>query len=270
LPLEIHLPSVETYQETLLNRRVASMAFSDNGRTVSLTMDPVDDNTMKYTTLRYTDSTGTEKSIRIENAVTTVAAPGLKTGAAYSLTSTYNPVGAGSDLMDALPSNEEVSEQLKMNFTGWTVMSCSDGYFFPVASNFGSIIDGNPATYYHSQWQGGIGPFPHWILIDMKQAIACNITFVEMWRSPDYWLSDSKTVQFFVSNTPDPNGVSWVKITEGVFPNSAEPSGCRTTFTIPNGVNADYGRYMKVVLPDNWGREAYVQFADFNFYGKSK
>jgi hypothetical protein len=243
------------------------MIFADNGRNISITMNTVNDPTMKYTTLRYTDANNTEQSIHIENSATVVTASGLKTGASYTLTSTFNPVGAGDDLVDAFPYSSKTPDQLKVNVAGWTAFACSD-----YASGMGpeNIIDGSLDTQWHSQWSPTAAPLPHWIILDMGSSLICNVSLVEIWRGYEWWwLNDTHIVEFYTGNSPDAGSSSWVKVFQAEFgePKTIEAMG--TTINIPAGADVDHGRYLKLVTPDS-RRTPYTNISELYFYGKSK
>ncbi|GHT23133.1 hypothetical protein FACS189430_05940 [Bacteroidia bacterium] len=272
---KIQLSVSDDYKAPMIGREVNSIEFTNNGRTVSLNLNRVHDTAMKYTTLKYKDASNKEQSIRIENDAATVTVPGLQTGTAYTLTSTFQPAGSGKKLVDAPPYASKIPDKIKMNFAEWKALSCSSETA-NTGGGFTTVIDDKTNTYWHSAW--GVDPlpqFPHWILIDMATPINCDITSIEMFRSPTLGIdTDTKTVQYFVSNHPeiDPaKNTTWKKIAEGSFKKGAIYENVRTTVNIPEGINiADYGRYLKIVFPDNWGRETYSQLAEFYFYGTSK
>ncbi|MDQ3683080.1 MAG: discoidin domain-containing protein [Bacteroidota bacterium] len=61
---------------------------------------------------------------------------------------------------------------VKANRTGWTITASSEELTGEGAVNGRAavVVDGNPATYWHSKYVGGAVPFPHWLIIDMKKA----------------------------------------------------------------------------------------------------
>jgi hypothetical protein len=252
----------------LISRVVESMLITDNGQSITLTLSPVNEaSRMQYTTLRYTDNT--EKSLRIENNTNTVVIPGLKTGTPYTLTSTFIfPAELGGTSVDAIPPDLTVPEELKVSFVGWTVLASS-----PYESYWGvpaNIIDGNTETFWHSATNA---PFPHWLIIDMGSVIEnCMLSKIEAYRTHLWWYGDTKTIQFFMGEDPNPNG-DWVKVAEGKFSADVSTVAVKTIINIPNGgVDIGQGRYLKVVLPDN-NREdggTLVSLAEFYFYGYTK
>ena len=55
--------------------------------------------------------------------------------------------------------------------------------------------------FWHSKWDGGAAPCPHWVVIDMGKER--TISTIEIFRR--FNNSDTKTVQSYVGNAPDPN-----------------------------------------------------------------
>ena len=120
-----------------------------------------------------------------------------------------------------------------------------------------SLLDGNLNNWWHSQWSDGGRPLPHWVIIDLSSSK--RICRIDTWRRPGS--GDAKTVQYFVSNNPDPEAASWVKVAEGVF-----TSGDKLTIDIPDPGITDQGHYLKLVLPDS-NRAPHTSIAEISLYG---
>jgi hypothetical protein len=85
-----------------------------------------------------------------------------------------------------------------------------------------------------------------------------KINRIETYRRPGN--TNTKSVQYFVSNDPDPDAASWVKIMEGTF-----ATGDLLTLNAPK--NEIRGRYLKIYLPDsNNGQNTNV--SEINVYGQ--
>jgi len=146
----------------------------------------------------------------------------------------------------------------------WEVLEVSD----QTESDGGgmhTLLDGNHDNYWHSQWHAGDAPCPHWAIIDMKETknVGKFIVYRRL-KNPD-----TKTVEFYLSDSPDPNG-SWTKVGEGMFPDAGDD---------PIEIFADdmvtKGRYLKMNLPDTYRdpftsvSEVYV-YPPLNRYDRSK
>jgi hypothetical protein len=150
---------------------------------------------------------------------------------------------------------EEIYSLIRYDKTAWSVISCSDEE--AVGGGVGAIIDGiiSGNNYWHSQWSP-VMPLPHWAIIDMVSPRTIN-------RIETYRLANNtytKSVQYFVSDDPDPNASSWVKIMEGSF-----VTGDMLTLNAPE--NNIQGRYLKILLPDS-NSEPYTIIAEINVYGR--
>jgi hypothetical protein len=143
----------------------------------------------------------------------------------------------------------------------WQVLSVSD----ETASDGGgknSLIDNTLTNYWHS----GSITVPHWAIIDMGESkdIAKIVTYRRRKNT------DTKTVQYFVGNDPNPAAGSWVKIAEGSLPAliGSNSGGEILTIDIPASVNTLQGRYLKLVLPDTNNGNNSTSVAEIYVYGK--
>jgi hypothetical protein len=111
--------------------------------------------------------------------------------------------------------------------------------------------------FWHSKWDGGAAPCPHWVVIDMGKER--TISTIEIFRR--FNNSDTKTVQSYVGNDPDPNASSWTLFGENQFPSRNNWDWGNVDGTIymlrathsANGLkNMKKGHYLKIVLPDSW------------------
>jgi hypothetical protein len=139
--------------------------------------------------------------------------------------------------------------------TKWTVVAVSD----ETASDGGgmhTVIDGNTGTYWHSQWDGGNVPLPHWLIIDFGAEIStANIVRFDIYRRPNN--TDTKTIELYFGNSPDSDGV-WTKVAETVVDaNKMEVTPSDKTTN---------GRYLKLVFPDS-NRVPFTNLAEIYMYG---
>jgi hypothetical protein len=144
-----------------------------------------------------------------------------------------------------------------LNKPGWSVISYSDeqsGY------GPGAIIDGilNANNYWHSRWSSPQGELPHWAIIDMVSPQKINK--IETYRR--LGIVNTKTVQYFVSDEPDPDASSWVKIMEGMFD---ESSDLLTVDALENNIQR---RYLKIFMPDSYGTSPHTAISEIYVYSK--
>jgi hypothetical protein len=132
-----------------------------------------------------------------------------------------------------------ISVVVLLNERDWSVISCSDEQVDDGGGK-GVLIDGNLGNYWHSQWKAPAAQLPHWAIIDMVSSH--NINKIETYRRSGN--TNTKSVQYFVSNDPDPDAPLWLKIMEGTF-----ASGNLLTLNAPE--NNIQGRYLKIFLPDS-------------------
>lgn len=245
-----------SYLATLNNRRIKNVSLSDKGGTInwySATEGLVRNE------IRYTRKDGTQAIVSMGSNLYTVSCPDVKNGTSFEYRSLYIPEEQAIDTFATAWTTAEDPFPLDYRYEteGWAVLNCSD----QTASDGGgitSLIDNNLSTYWHSQWEGGDAPLPHWVVIDI--ASAKKISKLEVFRRAGN--KDAKTIQFFVNDNPDAADGGWTKIAEGVFAN-----GDGLTLSVPESVNTSKGRYLKIVLPDS-NREPYISLAEMYMYGR--
>jgi hypothetical protein len=243
------------FLSSLLNRRVKSIEISDKGGTINWFAKG--DN-LVGTEIRYIDRNNQTKTVLIDADESSIFCPEAKTDSKFSYRSLFTPEAKTIDTFyikweeyeDAFPPVYMYDK------SEWSVLAVSD----QTASDGGGkdvLIDGDLTNWWHSQWDGGNAPLPHWAIIDMTSSK--NIVRIETYRRPGN--TDAKTAQYFVGNDADPDAVSWVQIAEGVF-----SSGDKLTIDIPESVNTSQGRYLKLFLPDS-NRNPFTSIAEINLYG---
>jgi hypothetical protein len=180
--------------------------------------------------------------------------------ATVSVSGKIEAVGIGSTHIVVSQGNirKEISVSVikTLDKTAWSVISCSDEQ--AVGGGVGAIIDGIIAgnNYWHSQYSPAVAPLPHWAIIDMVSPQTINK--IETYRLANN--TYTKSVQYFVSDDPDPDASSWVKIMEGIF-----VSG--DMLTLNASENNIQGRYLKILLPDS-NSVPYIIIAEINVYGR--
>jgi hypothetical protein len=122
------------------------------------------------------------------------------------------------------------------------------------------ILDNDLNTCWQSKWNGGAAPLPHWVIIDLGTSL--DIAKIDLYRRNLPAYPDTKTVQLFLSDDPDPNAGTWNEI--GILTYTQTGTDNLRTLDIAPGVNTD-GHYLKLFLPDS-NRSPYVQIAEIYIY----
>jgi hypothetical protein len=189
---------------------------------------------------------------RSENPnIATVNKKGIITGVSRGITQIIVSYGSIEKSITV-----SVPEFYMFDKTGWTVTvsgeKTSDG------GGKDRMIDGSYTSgHWHSPYSPDPNPaFPYWAIIDMKEQVDIG-RIVTLRRSN----GDTKTLQYFVSDSPDVNSDTWVKITEGAYA-SASANHSLTLDVVEPVV----GRYLKLVLPDSF-RSIYIAIVEVDVYG---
>jgi hypothetical protein len=235
------------YESALTNRGVKSAATS--GSTTEIQWYGFTDNYI-CSEVRYT---GINNEVRIVRALpneTSTTLPDAKAGSTYEHRSLYVPVNSIDTFYMEWTSIVPV---IKFDKSSWSVISWSDEQ----ADDGGGaavLINGNLGDYWHSQWRAPAASLPHWAIIDM--AVPREITRIDTYRRKSN--TNTKSVQYYVGDDPDPDAASWTKIAEGTF-----ASGDLMTLTATVSTT---GRYLKIYLPDsNSGQNTSV--AEIDVFG---
>lgn len=74
--------------------------------------------------------------------------------------------------------------------------------------------------------------------------------------------TDTKSIELYVSDQPDGNSNDWEKIGNGQF-----GGGNSISVLMPESINTEKGRCLKLLLPDN-NRTPFTSVAEIYVYGK--
>ncbi|MFE7213967.1 alkaline phosphatase family protein [Streptomyces sp. NPDC057611] len=96
-----------------------------------------------------------------------------------------------------------------------------------------NVLDGNPATIWHTRWYGGADPLPHHIVLDLGE----NLDVASLRYLPRQNSANGRIAGYEVWASTD--RTTWTKATTGTFPNTT----AEQTVTL-NGTPA---RYLKLV-----------------------
>jgi hypothetical protein len=190
---------------------------------------------------------------RSENpAVATVDKNGVVTAVSKGIT--HVTVSSGSIERIITVS---VPELYKCSKAGWTVEVVSDESWEGGGKD--RMIDGDHdlGGFWHSQY-GPNMPLPHWAVIDMKEPV--EVARIATQRRHN---GDTKTLQYFVGDSPDVNASTWVKVVEGMYASIT----AEHTLTL-DAAEPLTGRYLKLVLPDSY-RDVFTAICEIDVWGLS-
>ncbi|MDR1340160.1 MAG: Ig-like domain-containing protein [Prevotellaceae bacterium] len=119
------------------------------------------------------------------------------------------------------------------------------------------VIDGDYGNggFWHSQWGPNVA-CPHWAVIDMKKPVEIGRIVCQRRNN-----GDTKTLQYFVGDSPDANAGNWIKLVEGAY--ASNKADHTLTLDAPTPLS---GRYLKLVLPDSF-RDPYTAICEIDVYG---
>lgn len=243
------------YQSSLANRRVKSIDLTDVGGIIEW-FGALDG--MIWTDIRYMATDGKTKTVRLDAGASSIVCPGAKAGTSFEFSSSFIPEELSIDTFSVDWEEHAGNFPLIYRYdrTDWRVLEVSD----ETASDGGgmhTLLDGNLGTFWHSKWDGGSAPLPHWAVIDMNSPR--RIIKIDTYRRSG--TTDSKTIQFFVGPDPDADAASWTKIGESGFVSGKD----NVETLISNSVSTLGGRYLKLVLPDS-NRDPFTSIAEVYLY----
>jgi hypothetical protein len=240
----------DVYRSALRNRIVRGDIIISTSSSISWFI--AEENLVR-TEVRYTDVNNDEKIIKVLPDESSTVCPSPKAHTTFEYRSLFLPEPTAIDTFYL--DWEEIYSLTLFDKTAWSVISCSDEE--PTdGGGKGVIIDGIIAAnnYWQSKWSAPVAPPPHWAIIDMVSPQKINR--IETYRRLNN--TDTKFVQYFVSNDPDPDATSWVKIMEGSY-----VSGNMLTLNDPE--NNISGRYLKIFLPLP---NTNTSISEINVYGR--
>lgn len=246
----------DAYVATLNNRRIKEVTLSDKGATIDWYSAPEG---LVRNEVRYTRNDGSKAVAVVPKEEYSVTCADIQAGSFFEYRSLFIPEEEAIDTFATAWTQweEALPTEYKYDRSEWKVLSCSD----ETASDGGgmsTLIDGDLGSYWHSQWDGGEAPLPHWAVIDMQAPRA--ISRIEVYRRPGN--TDAKTAQVFIGTSPDADSAGWTKIAEGVFSDTD-----KLEMEIPSSTSTTQGRYLKLLLPDS-NRDPFISIAEIYLYGK--
>ncbi len=243
------------FQSTLTNRRIRELSITDKGGVI--TWYSAAEN-LVGNEVRYETTSGEKAVVWMPAGKNEILCPGAKTNSMFEYRSLFIPESLSIDTFAVEWASYETPFPAIYEYdkSGWSVVSYSDQEVSD-GGGVASLIDGKLDNWWHSQYNGGNAPLPHWAIIDL--AASKKICRIDTWRRSGS--TDANTVEYFVSSNPDPDDPGWEKIAEGVF-----GSGDLLSIELAAPETTDKGRYLKIYLPDS-NRAPFTSIAEISLYG---
>jgi hypothetical protein len=247
------------YQLSLSNQTVWQIFLTEDGGQVTWTTTL--DNLLR-TEIRYLNKSG--DSVTVKTAAGVAAdLPGALAGSTFKYRSVFIPEEFAIDTFYSAWAEykNQFPDMILADKSAFRILTISD----EKASDGGGknmIIDNKLDTYWHSQWSPD-APFPHWLIMDLGRSR--DIVRIEVYRRTNTTFTDTKTVQFKVSDESEYGAASWKNIGQVVFSNVKGED--MQTLDVTPGTNAA-GQYLQLFLPDNNGRSTYVSISEIYIYVK--
>lgn len=245
-----------SFQSTLNDRRIKGISLFETGGVIDWysSMEGLTRNEV-----RYTRKDGTKAVACLSAEEYSVTCPDIQPGSTFEYRSLYIPEEEAIDTFATTWKTYEEAFPLEYKFdrSNWAVLAVSD----ETASDGGgknALIDDDLNSWWHSNYTDEDTPLPHWAVIDMR--MSKKMSKVEVYRRSG--TTDTKTVEIYIGNSPDADASDWVEITTGVF-----NDGDHLELSIPESVDTNLGRFLKVLLPDS-NREPFTNIAEVYVYGK--
>lgn len=246
----------EFYQSSIVNRRVRSVDLAESGGVINW-FGAIDG--MTWTDIRYTTSDGGTNTVRLDAGASQIVLPNAKAGSSFEFSSSFIPEEFSIDTFatDWEQYDGNFPALYKYDRSNWVVLEVSD----ETASDGGgknTLLDDNLSSYWHSRWDGGNVPLPHWAVIDMTSPK--RIAKIDTYKRPGN--NDARTIEYYVGPDPDANAPTWTKIGEAQFVSGVN----NIELTISDPSTTLSGRYLKLVLPDS-NRDPFTSIAEIYIYG---
>lgn len=244
----------KNFELGLVPRMIQSLSLSDEGGVINWHVAPEH---LVRSEVRYTKKDGSEAVSCVSSGDIVLTLPDVKLGSSIDYRSLFLPE---EEAIDTFPTPWKTYKTLfpteyKFQTDDWEVIAASDE-----SSDHGgktTILDGKLETFWHSAWETGAAPLPHWVVIDMQSPR--KISRIEIYRRTNN--TDTKSVELFVSDQPVADTNDWKKIGGGTFIEG-------DLLSVPMSTSVETGRYLKLLLPDS-NNEPHTSIAEIYLYGES-
>lgn len=246
----------EIFQSTLNDRRIKDISLLDKEGILEWYSAPKN---LVKNEIRYVKKDGSQVTVEIPSTDYIIKLAEVKAASSIEYRSLYIPEKECVDTFFTAWKTYEIPfpEEYKYDRSSWAVVAASDEELSDGGGK-GAILDGDFNTYWHSAYEDGHAPLPHWLVVDMKTSK--KISRIELHRRSAN--KDTKTVELYVSDQPDANVDDWVSIGNVVFGDASNIS-----LTIPESVDTMKGCYLKILMPDS-NREPFTNIVEMDVYGK--
>lgn len=243
----------DNYRTSLNNRVMKDANYQSfdiaDGFNINWSITP---NQYAFTEIKYNDQTvriGTENNIQIPNC--------RPTGDSFVYRTAYLPEATAIDTFYTDWSSP-IAIQPKSEFLGfdrslWKAIAVSD----ETASDGGgkdAVIDGDRNTFWHSMWDNGNAPLPHWVIIDMNETY--DIEDIHTFRRQNS--SDTKAGYYEICSDYDidSNTGNWQRVGSVLFSTTASISDHKLNLETPSS-----GRFLKLTLTES-NRNPFTNIAE--------
>lgn len=238
--------------------RTYILATRDSDKKGTITWGPKTTD-LVYTEVRYTTSSGTKKTVRVDFDQDKMTYPDIKPGELFEYRSVFLPRNG----IDSIARDWQTSEKpfmYKFPTTKWVATARNGNH--PWGDGGGGqpalLFDGNKATGWHSS----VGaPLPQVVVTDFNESLELDNIIIyppaqTNWRY-------IKNVDIYLSDTPlpaDAPSPSWGK------PIASATYTGQEAFTIKFD-SVKKGRYLAIVFLDSSSGNTYVSFMELEAYG---
>ncbi len=244
-----------SYQTTLVDRRINEISMVEKNGIIEGKVTFYSAISLQVRNqVRYEKNDGSVSIVTALPEESEILCPDAKVGSSFETRSFYIPEEEAIDTFatEWVVSSKNFPVVYMYDRSAWKALAVSD----ETASDGGgmnAVIDGNLGSYWHSRWDGGNVPLPHWLIIDLGKPL--NAAKFDLYRRTDN--TDSKTVEVYLGDSSDPDG-AWTKV--GVTEFNANKME-----VIPTDKTTK-GRYLKLFFPDS-NRDPFTNLAEFYMYG---
>eukprot|EP00828_Plagiopyla_frontata_P005535 TRINITY_DN12248_c0_g1_i4.p1 TRINITY_DN12248_c0_g1~~TRINITY_DN12248_c0_g1_i4.p1 ORF type:complete len:318 (-),score=-11.44 TRINITY_DN12248_c0_g1_i4:486-1439(-) len=158
----------DIFQSSLAHRRIRDVSITDKGG--EITWFAAAEN-LAGNQIRYDTNNGTEAVVWMPASTNIVLCPDAKTSSTFEYRSLFIPEEEAIDtfVIGWTPYETMFPAIYQYDKSAWAIVSYSD----QEASDGGgvsSLIDGKLNNWWHSQYDNGKAPLPHWVIIDLASS----------------------------------------------------------------------------------------------------
>jgi len=241
------------YQSLLLSRNVRSNIIDANG-IVTIIWGDADITLGAYSSdFTYTNIAGVLKTVRAKMKQPSSVISDYKVGTTYKYRTLYLPDTTSIDTFYTDYLVQHISA--KISKANW--IATADSYtatgLLPTGGPPRLAIDDNITTYWHVVWPTPVTQYPHWLAIDMLQAV--NVGNVELTSRQNSFTSFT---DFIIQGSMD--GINWTSYNSFKFLGINTPQ----MYSVPG---SPLMRYVRIYMTKGTGTNTFANLGEFTAYG---